>query len=99
MERKHSRGREQGTNIPTDAMTDEPTIEHSGYVGHRQYLLDKENDLSPSNTTLFPHRQITANRGIEPTHYRMDENKLPARRGNLLATRKRVREDFRYFRS
>jgi len=33
--------------------TDELTIEHSGYVGHRQYLLDKENDLSPSEAQLY----------------------------------------------
>lgn len=32
---------------------DEMTIEHSGYVGHRQYLLDKENDLSPSEAQLY----------------------------------------------
>lgn len=29
------------------------TIEHAGYVGHRQYLLDKENDLSPSEARLY----------------------------------------------
>ena len=29
------------------------TIEHAGYVGHRQYLLDKENDLSPSEAQLY----------------------------------------------
>lgn len=33
--------------------TDKLTIEHSGYVGHRQYLLDKENDLSPSEAQLY----------------------------------------------
>ena len=33
--------------------TDELTSEHSGYVGHRQYLLDKENDLSPSEAQLY----------------------------------------------
>ena len=33
--------------------TDKMTIEHSGYVGHRQYLLDKENDLSPSEARLY----------------------------------------------
>lgn len=33
--------------------TDELTVEHSGYVGHRQYLLDKENDLSPSEAQLY----------------------------------------------
>ncbi len=27
--------------------------EHAGYVGHRQYLLDKENDLSPSEAQLY----------------------------------------------
>lgn len=32
---------------------DEMTTEHSGYVGHRQYLLDKENDLSPSEAQLY----------------------------------------------
>ena len=29
------------------------TVEHAGYVGHRQYLLDKENDLSPSEARLY----------------------------------------------
>ena len=29
------------------------TTEHAGYVGHRQYLLDKENDLSPSEARLY----------------------------------------------
>lgn len=29
------------------------TTEHAGYVGHRQYLLDKENDLSPSEAGLY----------------------------------------------
>ena len=29
------------------------TTEHAGYVGHRQYLLDKENDLSPSEAQLY----------------------------------------------
>ena len=29
------------------------TTEHAGYVGHRQYLLDKENDLSPSESRLY----------------------------------------------
>lgn len=33
--------------------TDEMTTEHAGYVGHRQYLLDKENDLSPSEAQLY----------------------------------------------
>lgn len=33
--------------------TDELTIEHAGYVGHRQYLLNKENDLSPSEAQLY----------------------------------------------
>lgn len=32
---------------------DSLTIEHAGYVGHRQYLLDKENDLSPSEARLY----------------------------------------------
>lgn len=29
------------------------TTEHAGYLGHRQYLLDKENDLSPSEVGLY----------------------------------------------
>ncbi len=29
------------------------TTEHAGYVGHRQYLLDKENDLSSSESRLY----------------------------------------------
>lgn len=29
------------------------TTEHAGYVGHRQYLLDKENDLTPSESRLY----------------------------------------------
>lgn len=33
--------------------TDELTAEHAAYVGHRQYLLDKENDLSPSESRLY----------------------------------------------
>ena len=33
--------------------TGEMTTEHAGYVGHRQYLLDKENDLSPSEAQLY----------------------------------------------
>lgn len=33
--------------------TDELTSEHAGYVGHRQYLLNKENDLSPSEAQLY----------------------------------------------
>lgn len=32
---------------------DSLTIEHAGYIGHRQYLLDKENDLSPSEARLY----------------------------------------------
>lgn len=32
---------------------DSLTTEHAGYVGHRQYLLDKENDLSPSEARLY----------------------------------------------
>lgn len=32
---------------------DELTTEHAAYVGHRQYLLDKENDLSPSEARLY----------------------------------------------
>lgn len=33
--------------------TDEMTTEHAAYVGHRQYLLDKENDLTPSEAQLY----------------------------------------------
>lgn len=33
--------------------TDDFTTEHAGYVGHRQYLLDKENDLTPSEAQLY----------------------------------------------
>lgn len=29
------------------------TTQHAGYVGRRQYLLDKENDLSPSESQLY----------------------------------------------
>lgn len=29
------------------------TTEHAGYAGHRQYLLDKENDLTPSEAQLY----------------------------------------------
>ena len=33
--------------------SDEFTSEHAGYAGHRQYLLDKENDLTPSEAQLY----------------------------------------------
>ena len=33
--------------------SDEFTTEHAGYAGHRQYLLDKENDLTPSEAQLY----------------------------------------------
>ena len=40
---------------------DELTTEHSGYVGHRQYLLHKENDLSPSEwmKNNYPRAVVT----------------------------------------
>ena len=33
--------------------TEQFTTENAGYVGHRQYLLNKENDLSPSEAQLY----------------------------------------------
>lgn len=33
--------------------TEDLTVEHAGYVGHRQYLLNRENDLSPSEAQLY----------------------------------------------
>lgn len=33
--------------------TEQFTTENAGYVGHRQYLLNKENDLSPSESQLY----------------------------------------------
>ena len=41
--------------------TDLFTKEHAGYAGHRQYLLDKENNLTPSEAQLYFRADKPAN--------------------------------------